>query len=210
MFALKSEQSFSVPEPELNVILQVHKVIVSPVVGIASTMKFNQAFTSETDQVRVIEEIVDPEVVIFPTVNGVPAFSASIVNNFQARVDLIPETQSILVFKAFRVVASSVSKACVKIVQFTSRLILSQATIVLFTVNCICSLTGTTLAISTVGDSVFVIFRFQRLNAVPAVTASIEIEFDVFVIFKTHEFDEAIREAKSDIVESFVPEKVTE
>jgi hypothetical protein len=103
-----------------------------------------------------------------------------------------------------------VSKACVKIVQFTSSEILSQATIVLFTINCICSLTGTTFATSTVGDSVFVIFSFQRLNGVPAVTASIEIEFDVFVIFKTHEFDEAIREAKADIVKSFVPEKVTE
>jgi hypothetical protein len=64
-----------------------------------------------------------------------------------------------------------VSKACVKIVQFTGRVILSQATIVLFTVNCICSLTGTTFATSTVGDSVFVIFRLQILNAVPAVTA---------------------------------------
>jgi hypothetical protein len=61
----------------------------------ALTMKLNPAFVSETAQVRVIEEIVEPEVVRFQTVNADQAFSASIVNIFQARIDAIPETQSI-------------------------------------------------------------------------------------------------------------------
>jgi hypothetical protein len=61
----------------------------------ALTMKLNPAFVSETAQVRVIEEIVEPEVVRFQTVNGAPAVLDSIVKTFHTRVDLIPETQSI-------------------------------------------------------------------------------------------------------------------